>query len=67
MNTTLPSNQRTSGRVNKVRLKYIIPKFKTLATNLTNYHRRTDHEGMQIALYKPTLNEQVTHKKISLI
>ena len=66
-NAALPTNERTSGRVSKIRLDYILPKFKTLATNLTNYNRRTDHEGMIITLNKPSLNEQITHKKILII
>ena len=64
----LPTDKRIKPNcINKVRYTKLLDQFEIVAANLTNYHKRTDHEGMVITVTKPCLNEQVKHKNISLI
>ena len=41
--------------------------FSIIGSNLGNYYRRTDYEGIYITLNKPVLNEQVKHRNVKLI
>ena len=51
----------------KIKLEKLISQFSILAPNLSNYHKRTDYEGMFITIYQPKLNEQVHHKSVTII
>ena len=41
--------------------------FKILHSNVTNYYKRTRLEAIAITLNSPALNDQVKHKKVSII
>ena len=41
--------------------------FSIIQSNLDNYYRRTDFEGLYITVNKPCLNDQVKHKNIKII
>jgi predicted GIY-YIG superfamily endonuclease len=51
----------------KDRHEFVKSKFKCLRRNIFNYFDRTLEEGIFIALYQPSLNEQNQHRKVSLI
>ena len=42
-------------------------RFSIIGSNLENYYRRTDYEGIYITLNKPVLNEQVKYRNVKLI
>ena len=63
-----PTSKRLTPRqISKIRLQKITDQFTILASNLSNYYKRTDYEAMFITIYKPKLNEQVHHKSVTII
>ena len=51
----------------KNRVNILKDRFTIIGSNLGNYFRRTDYEGIYITLNKPVLNEQVKHRNVQLI
>ena len=64
----LPTFQKNgSKKESKNRLNILRDRFSIIGSNLGNYFRRTDFEGIYITLNKPVLNDQVKHRNVKLI
>ena len=62
----LPTFLRDTKESNN-RLNILKDRFTIIGSNLGNYYRRTDYEGIYITLNKPLLNDQVKHRIVKLI
>ena len=62
----LPTFQRSKKESNN-RLSILKDRFTIIGSNLGNYYRRTDYEGIYITINKPVLNDQVKHRNVKLI
>ena len=49
------------------RLTMLKDRFTIIGSNLGNYYRRTDYEGIYITINKAALNDQVKHRNVKLI